>query len=192
MPRRPRIDFENAWHHVINRGAARKRVFDDHWDYDCFLSSVAEASFRTNTEVHAYCLMSNHFHLLIRSREGRLSEFMKFLSGRFTRLRNIRRNEDGPIFKGRFWSSLIESDAYLMQASRYIHLNPVDAGLVRSAEAWPWSSAGFYLGHCQPKAWLTTAELLSIFSPSPEPKDYADYLAEGVDAETLNRYADAM
>ncbi len=190
MPRSLRIDYDNAWHHVVNRGAARAKVFLDDWDNRCFLESISEAASLTHMEIHAYCIMGNHYHLLVRSRNGRLSDFMRQTSGRFVKLRNLRRGQDGPLFKGRFWSAILESDAHLVQASRYVHLNPVNADLVKSPTDWPWSSAAAYLGLHQPPDWLTISEILSMFGPADERRKYSEYLAEGVDAETIRRYAE--
>src|SRR5262245_62027418 len=136
MPRSPRADFPGAWHHVMNRTAGGGDVFTTTRDTEFFLDGLGEASRRYATEVHAYCLMSNHFHLLVRSQDGRLSDFMRLVVGRFTRLWNIDRKTDGAVFRGRFASKLVDGDSHLMECLRYIHLNPVNAGLTSDADVW--------------------------------------------------------
>lgn len=146
MPRPLREDYAGAWHHVMNRGADHRDVFQHEVDCEVFLDSLTEAARRAGLEVHAYCMMTNHFHLLLRSLDGNLASGMQFLAGRFTRLINVRNGRDGPLFRGRYASVPVESDAHVVQVCRYIHLNPVVAGLTPRAEAWRWSSAGAYSG----------------------------------------------
>ena len=134
MPRPPRTDFPGAWHHVMNRGADHRDIFEHDVDCDVFLDALAEAAERSALEVHAYCLMTNHFHLLLRSLEGNLAAGMQFLSGRFTRSINLRVGRDGALFRGRYTSVLVASDAHLVQTCRYIHLNPVVARITPSAD----------------------------------------------------------
>ena len=129
MPRTPRVDFPGAWHHVMNRGADHRDVFQHDADCEVFLDALAIAVDRAGLEVHAYCLMTNHFHLLIRSQEGRLASGMQFLLGRFTRLVNLRVRRDGPLFRGRYASVPVGADHQILQVCRYIHFNPVTARL---------------------------------------------------------------
>src|SRR5262245_59994725 len=104
--------------------------------------------------------MTNHFHLLLRSLEGNLPVVMKFLSGCFTRLINLRVGRDVPLFRGRYRSVLIASDAHLVQTCRYIHRNPVVARIAPTAESWRWSSAAAYLGRGKRRSWLKTDAIL--------------------------------
>ena len=129
----------------MNRGAGRNQVLSTRVDAESFLDCMADAASRYEVEIHAYCLMGNHFHLLVRSRSGRLSEFVRFAVGRFSRTKNKRDRSDGPLFRSRFTSKPVESDPQLLECSRYIYLNPVRAGSVTAPENWPWSSAGAYL-----------------------------------------------
>ena len=101
---------------------------------------------RYDVQVHAWCLLDNHFICCCSAQQGRLSDAMRFLGGRFTQRINYRDGRDGPIFRGRFTSVAIESDAHLVGASRYIHRNPVEAGLVAEPWQWSWSSAQAYVG----------------------------------------------
>jgi REP element-mobilizing transposase RayT len=189
MPRPPRQDFAGAWHHVMNRGADHRDIFQHDADRSAFLDSLAIAAERSALEVHAYCLMSNHFHLLVRSQEGRLAGGMQHLSGRFTRLVNVRVGRDGPLFRGRYASVGIDDDGHLTQAVRYIHRNPIEAGLVSVAEAWPWSSAAVYVGAVGSPTWLRTDFVLDLFGPRDPLASYSDFMRTDSDPATSDFYA---
>lgn len=156
---RRRVDFEGAWHHVMNRGSSRRDVFRTSGDGIEFLDLVGEWSERKRVEIHAYCLMSNHFHLLVRSTEGTLGDFMQQLQARFTQSINRRTGHDGAIFRGRFHSTLVDDDVYLAVAGRYIHRNPIDVRPPVPLDRYRWSSYRAYLGDHQP-SWLRTEVLL--------------------------------
>ena len=188
MARSPRIDYVSAWHHVINRGAARSDIFRDDTNRATFLDCVGEASKKSAVDVHAYCLMSNHYHLLVNSRSGRLSEFLRLFGGRYARAFNRRWNRDGPIFRVRGLSIEIESDSQLVATSRYIHLNPVVAGLISSSEDWRWSSASAHLTGTSEPAWLHTSVVLDMFSRSAPMMDYANYLLDRPDDDSAAFY----
>jgi REP element-mobilizing transposase RayT len=183
MPRLPRTDYEGAWHHVMNRGAGRVMIFRGEDDCSLFLGALAESSRRYAVEIHAYCLLTNHFHLLVRSLDGRLSDFMRFVSGRFTRMKNLRDGTEGPLFRGRFTSRLIEQETHLLECIRYIHLNPVRAGLVANADDWVWSSARAYLGVDRPADWLLTRELLGMFGPGDQARGYRIFQQDGLELD---------
>jgi REP element-mobilizing transposase RayT len=180
MPRSLRTDFVGAWHHVMNRGAGRAEAFSDDVDAESFLDGVGEAAVRYDVGVHAYCLMPNHFHLLVHSRAGRLSEFVRFATGRFSRTKNKRAHRDGPQFRGRFNSKLVESEPHLLECNRYIHLNPVKGGLATSPEDWPWSSARAYLGSASSPSWLITQDMLAMFGRLGAERRYRDFLMDGL------------
>jgi REP element-mobilizing transposase RayT len=139
------------------------------------------ASSRYAVEIHSYCVMSNHFHLLVRSNNGKLSDFMRFVVGRFTRMHNLRRGGDGPLFRGRFTSKHIDSDPHLVECLRYIHLNPVRAGLVETAEQWEFSSARAYLIADARPGRLVTHDLLAIFGPTSQLDRYSEFLCDGLE-----------
>jgi putative transposase len=163
MGRNPREDFEGAWHHVMNRGADHMTIFPSDDDRRLFLNEVHRAFTAHGLDLHGYCLMGTHFHLLARSAHGTLSAGLHQLSTRFSQQSNSRHGRDGPLFRARFRSKLIETDAQLISTLRYIHRNPVDAGLVEKAVAWPWSSAPAYCGRIVVPGWLVTSKLIEIW-----------------------------
>ena len=187
MPRARRIDFEGAWQHVMNRGAGRMDIFWDARDRGRFLDELADAAERAALEIHAFCLMGNHYHILVRSLRGQLSMGMQQLSSNYTHYANARMSRDGPLFRGRFHCVTIESDAHLIQALRYIHFNPVDAGAAQRPEEWTWSSATAYLDPTTGPPWLKTSFLLSMFGTALG-ASYRAFLAAGVDEQTRGFY----
>lgn len=188
MPRPSRFDDAGRWHHVMNRGTDHGTVFRAEADYRLFLRLVAQSAKRFDLTLHAYCLMPNHYHLLVESGAGRLSRAMQHLSGRFTQMINYRDGRDGPLFRGRFASVAITRDEQIVNVSRYLHLNPVSAGLVGNAEDWPWSSAGAYLGSNACPIWLSTSFILDHFDAEPSLNTYRAFLAAGIDEETERAY----
>jgi REP-associated tyrosine transposase len=173
----------------MNRGIDRAQIFRGDADRRIFLECLEAAAGRYALQVHAYCLMGNHFHLLVLSETGRLSDGMRFLAARFTQRINYRDGRDGPLFRGRFASAIVKSDAHLVRVSRYIHRNPVEAGLVSVPEDWPWSSAGAYLGTTKGPIWLCTDVITEMFGASARP-EYRAFLNAGVDEETRRSYAE--
>lgn len=146
MGRSLRTDADGAWHHVMNRGAGRRIVFRCDLEREVFVARLAEFEERFGVEVHCYCLMGNHYHLLVRSTEGRLSEAMGWLGSRFTRHVNEVRAVDGAIFRGRFHSVHVKRDAHLVWLYRYINANPRDLGWSGALGEYPWSGLGATLG----------------------------------------------
>jgi len=190
MPRSPRQDHAGAWQHAMNRGIGRQAAFRSDADRQIFYDCLAAAMPRYGVQIHAWCLLSNHFHVLLFSERGRLSDAMRFLGSRFTQRINYRDGRDGPIFRGRFTSVAIESDAHLVRASRYIHRNPVEAGLAAEPWQWPWSSAPAYVGLVRKPAWLRTEAILEMFGPQGARQRYREFLGEEIDAATRASYAD--
>jgi REP element-mobilizing transposase RayT len=164
MARKPRIDFAGAWHHVMHRGARRAPIFklEDHCQL--FLDLLEDASDAFELEVHAFCLMPNHYHLLVRSRHGNLSRTMKQLNATYTQRVNLRHGWDGPVFRGRFRSQLIQDESQLPYVLAYIHLNPLRSGLVTRLDSPRcWSSHRVYLGRDTSPEWLTTSYFEAVF-----------------------------
>ena len=173
----------------MNRGAGHAPVLGTDSDKQLFIDCLVEGTTRHGVQIHGYCLMTTHYHALVLSTSGELSSAMRFVAGRFTKLKNQQDRRDGALFRGRFNSVGIETNAHLVQVSRYIHLNPVEAGLTRRSEHWPWSSAAAYLGASLPQPWLHTSELLAMFGDPHSQQSYAAYLNSGVDPGTREFYA---
>jgi REP element-mobilizing transposase RayT len=170
MARPLRVNFKNAWHHVMNRGAAFKNIFLSDMHREKFLTLIGEITDRYQVEIHAYCLMKNHYHLLVNTPRGNLSEAIGYLNSVYAEFFNRTQKTDGPLFRGRFKSTVIDYDDYLLRVSRYIHLNPVRAKLVEKAEEYKWSSYSAYLNLSEKKPWLLTEKVLSFL----DNKDYVE------------------
>ncbi len=161
MAREPRIDFEGALHHVFDRGNRRQVICEDALDYQLFLSLLERTIRKYEWLVHAYCVMTNHYHLLIETPKAGLSAGMQLLNGRYAQAFNAGRRLDGHLFQGRFGSVLVESDAHAVWVNRYIARNPVEAGLAASPGEWGWSSYGALRRGTAP-AWLAHGAVLRL------------------------------
>ena len=153
MARRHRRDQEGAWHHVMNRAIARRSLFETRDDIRFFLAGVAREVRRGALEVHAWCVLTTHFHMLVRSPKAELSNAMRRIQNAYARYFNRRRRRDGPLHRGRFTSKPVESVTYRKVLVRYIYGNAVGAGLCNSACDYEWSSARQYARNRGPR-WL--------------------------------------
>jgi putative transposase len=143
MPRQPRVVLPGHTLHLIQRGNNRAACFVDDVDRKCYLAALLHASERARCAIHAYVLMTNHAHLLVTAGEARApARMMQALGRNYVRYFNERHGRTGTLWEGRYRSSLIDSERYFLQCSRYIETNPVRAGLVRSPADYPWSSFG--------------------------------------------------
>lgn len=167
MARPLRIEFAGAVYHVTSRGNARADIFEADSDRETFLRIFGLVVKRFNWLCHAYCLMNNHYHLLIETVEGNLSAGMRQLNGVYTQAFNRAHRRDGHVFKGRFAAILVEKESHLLELCRYVVLNPVRAGMVERPEQYRWSSYLPTLGKAAKPALLTTGWLLGNFSNTP-------------------------
>ncbi len=157
MPRKPRTDYPGAWHHVGNRGVGKRPIFETRADMRYFLACVARVVRLGLIEVHSFCLMLNHFHLLVRSLRGELGRAMFLIENRYVRWFNRRRRRDGPLMRGRYFDGLIETDAYWRTAVYYIDANAAEAGLAKCAADYPFCSSSYFVnGH--KRRWLVDGE----------------------------------
>lgn len=159
MGRPPRIEYSGAIYHVTSRGDRQEPIFRTPDDRHLLLNVVDQAMSRLDAEMFAYCLMGNHYHFVLRTRQPNLSRLMRHINGAYTRAFNRRHHVVGHVFQGRFHAVLVDSDAYLLEVCRYVELNPVRAGLVGSVVDWPWSSYGAHVGFESAPRWLATASL---------------------------------
>ena len=160
MARPLRYDHPGARHHVMNRGARRSPIFGKDEDCIAFLAVIADLPERFDVKVHAYALMPNHYHLMLESHRGNLSRAMQHVASEYTRLINARERWDGPMFRGRFTSRLVETDDYWTYLLFYLHQNATRAHLAPDADASRWSSHAAYATLEATPEWLTTTELL--------------------------------
>ncbi|MGL6159698.1 transposase [Microbulbifer sp.] len=181
MARPLRIEFAGALYHVTARGNARQDIYLEDADKVGFLELVGKACERYDWLCHAYCLMSNHYHLLLETGTPSLSKGMKYLNGTYTQQFNRRHKRVGHVFQGRFKAILVEAESYLLELARYIVLNPVRARMVRAAKDWPWSSYRATAGLAQPHPVLTTDCVLGNFGArrGRAQKGYRQFVQEG-------------
>jgi REP element-mobilizing transposase RayT len=169
MGRPLRIEYAGAWYHVTSRGNEQKDVFKSRADREKFLSYLESATVRYGAVIHAWCLMGNHYHLLLETPSGNLSQIMRHINGAYTNYFNAKRKRAGHLFQGRYKAILVEADQYATELARYLHLNPVRAGIVDRPEAYEWSSHREYLGQRIAPEWLQTASSSGISAWIPTP-----------------------
>lgn len=167
MARPLRIEFPGAIYHVTTRGDRREAIYKDDADRELQLSLMAHAMERFDALVLAYCLMGNHFHLVLQTRQANLSRLMRHINGTYTQAYNRRHDVVGHLFQGRFKALLVDRDAYLLSLCRYVERNPVAAGLVPAAGDWRWSSYRAHAGLDRSPPWLETDELLAVLLGRP-------------------------
>ncbi len=163
MSRPLRIEYSDAWYHVMNRGRRGETIFVDDDDYKLFLKVMEEAVGLWNVHICGYCLMPNHYHLLLQTPDANLSRCMRHINGVYTQRFNRRHRLDGPLFRGRFKSILVGDDNYLIQLLRYICFNPVKAGMTKEPEDYPWSCYNDYLSNTGQHPWLNRDLLMKRF-----------------------------
>jgi len=162
MPRTARVQFEGAAYHIINRGNNREPIFIDEEDHLLYLQLLKRYCEEFNVLLYAYVLMPNHLHLLLETPSGNIADFMKSLNTCYTMRFNRKNGRVGHVFQGRYKSFIVDKDNYLLELSRYIHLNPVRAGIVKDPKDYRWSSYGDYIG--KSKGIVKKEFILSQFS----------------------------
>lgn len=170
----------------MNRGRGRQTIFHGDEYYSCFLNTLAQAQQRFKCVIHAYCLMGNHYHLLIETPNANLGRIMRHINGVYTQRYNRLQLTDGPLFRGRYKAILIDHDAYLLQLSRYIHRNPIETKvpLVEQLEDYSWSSYPAYVGKVKPLDFLERDTIYRMLSHKQQYRDYSEFVMQGVDEET--------
>jgi len=181
--------YPGALYHVILRGNDSQTIFFDDKDRTRFYLLLQEGIERFGHRIHGFCLMSNHVHLAIQMGEVPLSRILQNLSFRYTRWVNWRQKRSGHLFQGRYKAVLVDADIYLKELVRYIHLNPVRAGIVNEPEDYGWSGHRAYLG-LEAIPWLTTDWVLSLFSKrlSLARKAYTTFVHDGKKGSRQEEY----
>ena len=183
MARPLRIEFEDALYHVTSRGNHRERIFVDDTDRRVLLATIGKAMERFDARVFAYCLMDNHYHLVLQTHRGNLSRLMRHVNGGYAQTYNHRHGKIGHLFQGRFHAILVQRDAYFLQVCRYVDLNPVRADVVSQPHEWRWSSYRAHAARAAGPRWLDSAEVYRVLAPQAvfnvAAAAYARFVAEG-------------
>lgn len=182
MSRLLRLEFPGALYHLTSRGDRREDIYDDDTDRNMFLEIYSSVIRRFNWHCYAYCLMDNHYHLLVATPDSNLSKGMRQLNGVYTQAYNRRYNKTGHLFQGRYKAILVDEDSYLLELSRYIVLNPVKAMMVKQVSGWQWSSYRSMTGETASPDWLSCDYLLLQFSKQRKTaiKRYKEFVLAGL------------
>jgi REP element-mobilizing transposase RayT len=186
MVRPLRIEFPGALYHVTSRGDHREAIYRDDMDRRAWLETIQLVCARFHFVVHAYCLMPNHYHLLLETEDANLSKGMRQLNGLYTQRYNRRHAIVGHLFQGRYKAIIVQKEIHLLELSRYVVLNPVRAGIVTRPEDWPWSSYLAMLGTSPVPKWLQTDWLLQQFGATRNNAmaEYIKFVAAGHDCSS--------
>ncbi|VAX34102.1 FIG00679443: hypothetical protein [hydrothermal vent metagenome] len=186
MARPLRIEYKGAVYHILSRGNQGEEIFSDDSDREYFVEILQRAKEKYGIEVYAYCIMGNHYHLLISTPEGELTKAMHFIGSSYGSYLRRYRGLTGHVFAGRYKSLCVEKDSYLLELSRYIHLNPVRAGIVKSPERYPWSSYRYYIGKKTIPDWLSTEWLIDKCGKrlKTRQRKYREYVEAGIKNQT--------
>jgi len=186
MTRPLRIEFKGAVYHITSRGNAQQAIFLDEKDFTDFLSVLCSVVKRYHFILHAYCLMNNHYHLLIETPYGNLSRGMRQLNGLYTQRFNQRHKRVGHLLQGRYKAILVDKDHYLLTLCRYVVLNPVRAKIVKDPGDWKWSTYRATIGDDQGILCLTTDWILSQFGKEPKAasRQYQAFVRSGIKKES--------
>jgi len=182
MARPLRLEFPGAIYHVTSRGDRQETIYESDADRQQWLDILCKVCERYNWRVHAYCLMDNHYHILLETADGNLSKGMRQLNGVYTQYFNRQHNRVGHVYQGRYKAILVEKDSYLLELSRYVVLNPIRAGMIKNMGEWHWSSYLVTIGKHPSLDWLEVDWLLSQFGlqRNRSRRKYIDFVREGI------------
>lgn len=191
MSRPLRIEYPGAWYHVMNRGRRRENIFLSPADYQTFIKVLQETTDGWNLKISAYCLMSNHYHLLVHTPDGNISRCMRHINGVYTQRFNRQHKKDGQLFRGRYKSVLVDADSHLLEVLRYIHRNPLRAGLATKLDDFAWSSHHGYISNARKWNWLHKDLLLAMLSErkSGRKSAYSDFVSQDETKEIERFYS---
>ena len=191
MSRPLRIEFPGAWYHVMNRGRRFEDIFSDKEDYSRFIDLLIEITEIWNANIAAYCLMSNHYHVLLQTPDGNISRCMRHLNGLYTQQYNRIHGFDGQLFRGRYKSILVSNDSNLLQLVRYIHKNPVKAGMVKEMPDYEWSSYKGYLSYSKKWEWLHKDYIFSMITPKKKGrlKPFIEFMQDDDSQEVMDLFS---
>ncbi len=161
MPRKKRIHYRNAFYHVMMRGNYKQNIFLNNKDRNCFLNILEDTIDKYCYNLHLFCLMDNHVHLVIEVHDIPLAKIMQSINTRYSKAHNHRHNKIGHLFQGRYHAKLIQNDEYFLELCYYIHMNPIKAGICSSLEGFLWSSHPSYI-NSKYRSWLNTQHIKSL------------------------------
>lgn len=188
MARPLRIEYEGAFYHITARGNEKREIYQSQSDYNKFKGFLKEAQDKYSCIIHCYVLMSNHYHLIIETPRANLSKIMHSINSSYTTYINISQKRSGQLFQGRYKACLVEHDNYLLELSRYLHLNPVRAKIVERPEEYPYSSYRSYIQEdgediiCRDLIW----KMVSEDKPDDAASRYKDFVNISIDKEIKN------
>jgi REP element-mobilizing transposase RayT len=187
MARPLRIEYDGAFYHLTSRGNERKAIFKDDSDRQMFLDTLAQVTERFHWLCHAYCLMDNHYHLVVETPDANLSRGMRQLNGVYTQAFNRRHHRVGHLFQGRFKGILVQKESHFLEVCRYVVLNPVAAGMVKQPGQWAWSSYRVTSGESAAPRWLRVDEVLGQFGKrrSAAQLKYRQFVSEGIGQQSI-------
>lgn len=185
MSRPLRIEFDGALYHVMARGNARSDIFMCDDDRHAFIDNLDRVCERFDWRIWAWCLMTNHYHLLVETLRPTLSKGMREVNGVYTQKFNRRHGRVGHVLQGRYKAVVVQKETHLLEVSRYVVLNPVQAGMTDTAGDWRWSSYRAVMGKASAPPWLATDETLQLFHTKrgPARRAFARFVADGVNAD---------
>lgn len=181
MSRKSREWYPHVSMHITSRGNRRNDIFRDEEDYEFYLTTIKEVLkyFNDEFEVLSYTLMTNHIHLQIQTKEKHIGHFMKRLNGFYAKYFNNKYNYVGHLFQERYGSEIINDDKYMLETSRYIHLNPIKANMVKKAEEYKWSSFSMYIGERKEEI-INSEKILSYFKEDNQRQLYKVFVERGI------------
>ena len=183
MSRPLRLEFEGALYHVTSRGDRRESIAGDDTDRQAWLAVLEQGLERFEATAFAYCLMGNHYHVVMQTHRPNLSRLMRHVNGVYTQTYNRRHGVVGHLFQGRFKAILVEAESYFLEVCRYVDLNPVRASMVKRPHDWAWSSYRAHSGRVEAPAWLDSGALHRRLAPHAPRRDgpqrYAEFVAQG-------------
>lgn len=189
MSRPLRIEYPDAWYHVMNRGRRSEEIFFTDADRQEFLKVLQESSELWNFRISAFCFMSNHYHLLIQTPDSNLSRGMRHVNGVYTQRFNRAHKKEGQLFRGRYKAVLVDDDSHLIEVLRYIHRNPLRAGIVKTLGDYRWSSHQEYMSRARKCSWLHKDDLLTMLTAikKRQRSAYLDFVSKG-EPEEIERF----
>lgn len=191
MPRPVRIQYKHAFYHVMNRGLAGHAIFHGAGYYADFLTTLGECHTRFDARIHAYCLMKNHYHLLIETPRANLDRIMRHLNGVYTQRYNRRKRSDGRLFRGRYKAILVDEDAYLLEVGRYIHRNPLEVKGASKTILSKFSQSSYlaYVNKASSPEWLAREKTYRMLGRRDRYVGYRAFVMQGNDEVTESFYS---